>query len=121
MTGVQTCALPIYTDSKEEADRLDTLIWTFKEESFIPHNLYQPDEPFPPAIQIGCDITPNTHRDLLINLNLQIPLFYTQFSHVIEIVFSDPHVQQLARERYRQYREQGHELNTLKIKLASHD
>jgi DNA polymerase-3 subunit chi len=50
------------------------------------------------------------------NLSRDIPAFYSQFKHVIEIVFPDPVVQQLARTRYKQYRDQGHEINTIKVK-----
>lgn len=106
----------IYMNSPEEAERLDTLLWTYKEDSFIPHHLYNPNEEFPAAIQISNQPPATEQVDLLLNLSRELPGFYNQFSQVIEIVFSDPHVQQLARERFKQYREQGCELNTYKIK-----
>lgn len=111
----------IHTASEEETERLDTLLWTFKEDSFIPHSPYRADDELPPLIQIGHAAHPTQQRNVLINLSHQIPEFYQQFQHIIEIVFSDPAMQQLARERYKQYRDQGHEMNTVKIKLASHD
>lgn len=107
----------IYMNSDEEAERLDTLLWTYKEDSFIPHHLYNLNEEFPAKIQIASKAPATEQTDLLLNLSKELPAFYTQFSHVIEIVFSDPHVQQLARERFKQYREQGHEINTYKTKL----
>lgn len=106
----------IQTDSLMEAERLDGLLWTYREDGFIPHNLYREDDAFPPAVQIGFSHIPSSHQDTLLNLSRHIPNSYTQFQHVIEIVFPDPTLQQLARERYRQYRDQGHELNTQKIK-----
>lgn len=106
----------IHTHSREEAERLDTLLWTYRDDSFLPHNLYQATDDLPPPIQIGFAEPPKHHQNLLLNLNQEIPAFYKQFSRIIEIVFSDPHVQQLARERYRHYRDQGCELNTYKIK-----
>jgi DNA polymerase-3 subunit chi len=110
---------PIYlhTSSQQEAERLDALLWTYKDDSFIPHALYDPAATHPPRVQIGH--TSPTTGHLLINLTQEIPAFYQQFPRMIEIVFSDPHVQQLARERFRQYREQGCELNTYKMK--THD
>lgn len=106
----------IHTNSQEEAERMDTLLWTYREDSFLPHNLYQATDDFPPPVQIGFADHPKHHQDLLLNLRQEIPDFYKQFNRVIEIVFSDAHVQQLARERYKQYRDQGCELNTYKIK-----
>jgi DNA polymerase-3 subunit chi len=111
----------IQTNSPEETEQLDNLLWTFKDDSFIPHSPYSAADTSPPTIQIGHAATPTQQRNLLINLSHQVPDFFQQFQHVIEIVFSDPAMQQLARERYKQYRDQGHEMNTVKIKLASHD
>lgn len=105
----------IHANSKEEAERLDNLLWTYKEDSFLPHQIYQETD-FPPPIQIGTGNPPSDQQDLLINLNHLIPNFYTQFKRVIEIVFADPQVQQLARERFKQYRDQGCLMNTFKIK-----
>lgn len=107
----------IHTNSKEEAERLDLLLWTFKDDSFLPHNLYRHDDQSPPPIQIGYENAPKEHTHLLLNLSQQFPDFYPQFNQVIEIVFSDATVQQLARERFKQYREQGHEINTHKLKV----
>lgn len=106
----------IHTSTRDEAERLDTLLWTFKEDSFLPHNLYDPADEFPPAIQIGCKDAPKDHQHILLNLDRSVPSFYTQFQRVIEIVFSDPNVQQLARDRFKYYRDNGCNITTHKIK-----
>lgn len=106
----------LYTETPEEAARLDALLWTFKEESFLPHAIYQAGDANPPAIQIGYqEITPS-HQQVLINLCTTVPRFANQFEHIIEIVFTEPLVQQLARKRYRHYRDSGFTLNTHKLK-----
>jgi DNA polymerase-3 subunit chi len=102
----------VQTGSKEEAQRLDNLLWTYSDTSFIPHSLYSPGDMT--AVQIGYEATPPQLTSLLVNLSTEMPAFYNQFSHIIEIVFSDPHVQQLARNRFRQYRDQGCEITTKK-------
>ncbi len=106
----------IHAPSQEEAERLDQLLWTYRDDSFIPHNLYQAADPFPPPIQIGYGETPPPHQAILLNLASAVPAFYQQFPRIIEIVFSDPSVQQLARERYRYYRDQGCNMTNYKIK-----
>lgn len=111
----QQQSIYVHASSAEEASRLDDLLWTFRDDSFLPHSLYDQSDEFPASIQIGCgEIVPK--HQLLINLSKEIPGFYQQFEQLIEIVFSDPTVQQLARERYRQYREQGNDITTHKIK-----
>ncbi|TAK74909.1 MAG: DNA polymerase III subunit chi [Gammaproteobacteria bacterium] len=105
----------IHTTNKEEADRIDHFLWTYRDDSFLPHHLYQPGEVFPAPIQIGFTETPPSQTTLF-NLTRGVPTFYQQFPRIIEIVFSDPSVQQLARERYRYYRDQGCEMTNYKIK-----
>ncbi|RDI42674.1 DNA polymerase III subunit chi [Aquicella lusitana] len=108
----------VHTVSRAEAERMDKLLWTYREDSFLPHCLYlgnQPENEQPVPIQIGFDTAPPNQR-LLLNLTQQVPVFYHQFQHIMEIVFADPAIQQLARERFRYYRDQGCEMNTYKIK-----
>lgn len=112
----ETANVYIQANSREEAQRLDALLWTYKEDSFLPHQLYDPEASNPPPVQIGWDHTPQQLSGILLNLSRQIPPFYAQFTRVIEIVFSDPLVQQLARERFKHYRDQGCDINTYKLK-----
>jgi|SRR5579885_171017 DNA polymerase-3 subunit chi len=103
-------------NSREEAERFDALLWTYRDDSFLPHDIYRQDNPNPPPIQIGHHEAPDGSREVLLNLSRDFPLFHENFEHVIEIVFSDPLVQQLARERYKQYRDKGYDINTIKLK-----
>ena len=99
----------VHADNAEQAHQLDELLWTYREDSFLPHNLYgDGPEPAPP-IQIGFDAIPDKHRDILINLSQTIPDFYPQFSRLLEIITTEPDIQTAGREHYRQYRLQGHE------------
>jgi len=111
----------IQTNAREDADRFDALLWTYRDDGFLPHNLATASEDNNAPIQIGFGEAPAKAYAILLNLSNIIPPFYTQFEHVIEIVFSDPLVQQLARERYKQYRDQGYEINTIKLKADEHD
>lgn len=107
----------IHTENQQDAHQLDELLWTFRDESFIPHNLYgEGPEPAPP-IQIGFNLTPEKHRDILINLSPTIPEFFQQFNRVLELVANDAHEQEIARDRFRQYRSQGFEIKTHKLNL----
>jgi len=102
--------------SRHKAERLDALLWIYRDDSFLPHNLYHSTHNYPSPIQIGFNETPNQHQAVLLNLCQDVPSFYQQFQHVIEIVFLDPLMQQLARARYKQYRDDRCEINTIKQK-----
>lgn len=108
----------IYTNSAADAERMDKLLWTYRDDSFIPHDIVTQLDDYPPPVQISHLPAPAAQQDILINLSENIPAFLGQFKQVIEIVFTDPLVQQLARERFKQYRDQGFELNTHKIKAS---
>jgi DNA polymerase-3 subunit chi len=108
----------VHTDSEAEAHHLDELLWTYRDDSFLPHNLYgDGPEPAPP-IQIGFNVTPEKHRDILINLSQTIPDFYPQFARLLEVINTAPDVQATGREHYRHYRQQGHEINTHKLQTV---
>ncbi len=105
----------IHTENQQEAHQLDELLWTYREDSFLPHNLYgEGPDPAPP-IQIGYSVVPEKQRDILLNLNKQVPEFFTNFNRVLEIVSSDATLQAISREHYRYYKTQGHEINTHKL------
>lgn len=108
----------VHVNNQAEADALDDLLWTYKDDSFIPHALYRPDQPTPILIQIGheqsCPTSAENQFDAAINLSNHLIPFYSPSLHMIEMVMADPIVQQLARQRYKQYRDHGHELRTIK-------
>lgn len=108
----QNLPIFVHTNSRADAERFDAMLWTYRDDSFIPHQLHKDDSNTP--IQIGFGEKPSTEQAILFNLGSQIPAFYQQCKQIIEIVFTDPNVQQLARQRYKQYRDQGHEINTIK-------
>ena len=108
----------IHTDNETDAHKLDEMLWTYRDDSFLPHNLYgEGPEPAPP-IQIGFNATPEKHRDILINLSLQIPTFFQQFNRILELVSNEEAIQESARERFRSYRSQSIEIITHKLQTV---
>ena len=111
----------IHASTQQKAEQIDTLLWTFRDISFLPHQLYSKHRNDLSPIQIGWEDEKPAHSDTVMNLSKIIPPSYKQCDHLIEIVFSDPTVQQLARERYKKYRLEGYEINTHKLKATDHD
>ncbi len=103
----------IHAKDSRDAERLDELLWTFRDGSFVPHGLAgRNDGTEASPIMVGCDAQGVETRDLLINLTDEIPSFAEGFPRVAELVTSDENCRQLSRKRYATYRDQGHELNT---------
>jgi DNA polymerase-3 subunit chi len=108
----------IQTNSTTESTQIDELLWTYRDDSFVPHDIYIQNNANPASILIGHDAPPPTITNTLLNLSSKMPASPNQFENIIEIVFDDPSIQQSARDRYRQYRDIGFELNTHKLKAA---
>ena len=106
----------IHAKDRADAERLDELLWTFRDGSFVPHGLAgRVDGTESSPIMIGYDDARIGERDLLINLCDEIPSFVEGFPRVAELVTSDESSRNLSRRRYAQYRDQGHELNTHRL------
>lgn len=96
----------IHTGSREEAVALDEMLWTFRDISFLPHDLVQAGEPRVEPITIGWqEGTPG--GDMLINLAPDVPPFAGSFEFVVEPVPGEPGLKQQARARFRRYRDLG--------------
>ncbi|SEP56415.1 DNA polymerase III, chi subunit [Ectothiorhodospira magna] len=99
----------VHTGAPGLSRQLDELLWTFRDDAFIPHGINPQDPDMP--VSIGHDRIPPTARDLLLNLADTVPEGYQGFARVAEIVNEDPVVKQAGRHRYRYYREQGYDLH----------
>ena len=102
----------VHTQSAEHAQHLDKLLWTFSDGSFVPHQCYQSGGEHDSPILIGYEEAPDTHREVLINLTGTVPLFFSRFIRVAEVVASDESAKQQGRERFRFYRERGYAMKT---------
>ena len=108
----------VLTESETDARRLDELLWTFAQNSFIPHRFAWDDESAPVAepVIIGCaDRTGDdgSHEwDLMINLTGEVPDAFGRYERLAEVLDADPGRREHGRERYRYYRDRGYELKT---------
>ncbi len=106
----------IHAKSRADAERLDELLWTFRDGSFVPHGLdgtndYAAASP----VLIGSESDGIDSRDLLINLCDEIPVFAEDFPRVAELVTSDENCRILSRKRFAEYRDKGHSIQTHKL------
>lgn len=91
--------------------RLDQLLWTFRPDSFLPHErIDAPDADVDTPIHIGTGDEPGPHDDVLINLADEVPLFFSRFHRLAEVIAGDEAHRAAGRERYRFYRDRGYPL-----------
>lgn len=110
----------IHSASHGEGSRLDKLLWTFSQGSFVPHRIAEPGAGgTPEPVLIGFGEEPaGDHRDLMINLADCVPEFFSSYGRVAEVVDEAPGRKQSGRERYRYYRDRGYPLNTHRIQSS---
>jgi len=102
----------VYCENQDDAMLLDELLWTYKDDSFIPHNLQGEGPEPPPAVQIGYDGEPRGFNDILINMATTIPPFHTRFRRIMEIVLDNDVGKEISRQHYREYRAKRFDLHT---------
>lgn len=92
---------------EQQAAHLDDLLWTFKQNSFVPHARYPLPEGDAAPVWIGTEPSPEPAAEVLINLTAAIPAAFQRFERVLELVDQSESVLAASRQRFRAYREQG--------------
>jgi DNA polymerase-3 subunit chi len=100
----------------EDVKRIDDLLWTFGDRSFLPHEIASPASPTHPRIRILIgSAPPREFCDVLINLSSDAPTESGAVARIVELVPNDDARKVTARERFKYYRTQGVEPVTLNV------
>jgi DNA polymerase-3 subunit chi len=105
----------ILARDRHSAEQIDELLWTWREGSFVPHEIVPGSSSMPAPVTIAFDETSGATGDLLINLADSVPGTAAAFPRIAEIVSSDDDQRRRSRQRFALYREQGHTLQTHKL------
>jgi DNA polymerase-3 subunit chi len=104
------------TDEKMVSEVSKTL-WQNKPESFLPNvqfnHLHAAVTPVVIGSQ-GSDLTPDLMQDdMLINLTIREPSFFSRFTQLVELVSEDEQDKLAARARFKFYRDRGYEIKSI--------
>jgi len=104
------------TSDPRAAGELDELLWTFRDGSFVPHEVIEGGQAEIEApVTIGAAPPRGAKTELIINLSDDIPENVDDVPRVAEIVTDEETSRKLSRQRYARYRELGHTLETHKL------
>lgn len=93
---------------------LDQQLWEHNADSFVPHQQWTHNSAPPGGgVLLGWGEPPATRHELLINLGNNLPLCFSRFDRLAEII--DAAQPEAGRERYQFYRDRGYPLKTHKI------
>lgn len=101
----------IQANSSEEGQRIDELLWTFRDISFIPHQLILEQQTDPMISVTIATGKPNQFvADILFNLTNTVPIYFPEFTRIIEIVSEEKENKNQSRKKYSFYKEQNCQL-----------
>jgi DNA polymerase-3 subunit chi len=106
----------VWTDDATLLPRLDEMLWTFGDGTFVPHDVVSGEGSMceaPVALTTGA--LPQGHADVLLNLGNSIPSFYEKFARVAEFLDARPDVRAAGRDRFKTYRGKSIEPQTHNI------
>lgn len=110
----QGLSVLIHLDNDVDVKAFDELLWTFKPESFLPHQPLQSGQTPQERVAISSGtITANpfdSAETLLINMAQTVPQAFANFSRLSEIVIQQPDVLKNTREHYHFYRKGGYSI-----------
>jgi DNA polymerase III subunit chi len=105
----------LFAASDAQVTTLDDLLWTFRQDSFIPHERYPLAGSEGSPVLIGTAPPPEVAAQVLINCTDALPEGFERFERVVELVDQQPAVLARARERFKHYRERGGAPETHKL------
>jgi DNA polymerase-3 subunit chi len=105
----------IYTKSEEECKTIDSLLWTWKQQSFIPHKcLISLSKSQTEPIVLTTSIESAADYDTVLLVDPLPMETVSQFSTVIDFAEKyDSQGIELSRKRYKLYKDQNFNINTL--------
>ncbi len=101
---------------KTHAEQLAEHFWQVEPSEYMAHNLVGEGPRYATNIEIGHQsVKPSWNRQLVINLAENNTTFANKFAEVVDFVPCEEKAKQLARERYKIYRQAGYQLQTIEI------
>ncbi|AGC03324.1 DNA polymerase III subunit chi [Candidatus Blochmanniella chromaiodes str. 640] len=101
-------------ENEHQATKIDKILWTFDQNSFVPHNLFgKTIQNAPIVIYWSQCCYDNQPKDLLINLMLKNMNFFLNFNEIIDFVPISDILKKWARYRYRSYKRNGFQVSVV--------
>jgi DNA polymerase III subunit chi len=95
-------------DTEADAAAFDDLLWTFAQDSFVPHEILGTESDWDETPVLICaNRQPAVPPDVVVNLGCVVPAAAQSADAVIEVIDAEATRRQHGRTRWRQYKDQG--------------
>ena len=105
----------VRTGNSDDTNVLDDLLWTFSQNSFVPHQLSTESDSRESPVVIGEHPPAAEGTDVVISVADDPVSDFTAYPRIVEIVGCEDDEKASGRNRFRYYREHGVEPNTHRI------
>ncbi len=99
--------LHVHAQDEPQARALDERLWTFRPDSYVPHALAGGDAT-PPPVTIDWRQAPEPGIEVMLNLHLEIPEWFSRFERVAEIINQHQDVLTHKRDCWQTYKRRGY-------------
>lgn len=111
----------IHVDDAEAAALLDEQLWQFRADSYVPHmRLDASIEPVPPVTIGYGEEAPEPGVEVLLNLALDIPDWFSRFDRVAEIICQRQDILNAKRECWQTYKKRGYPVRSHDMSKSHH-
>ncbi|HIN43813.1 MAG TPA: DNA polymerase III subunit chi, partial [Gammaproteobacteria bacterium] len=107
----------LWARDDHETDLLDDLLWTFSQNSFVPHSRNSHNSDLTTPVHIGHHPPQSGSAEVVVSVADRPVEDYSNFLRIAEVVGFDEAEKQSGRSRFKFYRDQGLELETHRITL----
>lgn len=112
------CKVMVYSSDISTIEQLDKMLWTFSAIDFIPHCRAEDKLSDVTPVILSHNAQQLPHDDVLLNLDIENPSFFSRFRRLIEIAGATAEDTQAARKRYRFYQDRGYEIRHHRLGAA---
>lgn len=102
----------VFSGDVQQMARFDQMLWSEPPLSFVPHVMSE--DPLAAQTQVVMitktpdDDEPLPHHDVLVNLDANLPKFFSRFAYLMELVNQNDADSEAARERWKFYKQRGY-------------
>jgi DNA polymerase-3 subunit chi len=107
--------LTVFTQDDGMSKILQQRLWLHSAISFLPSALPGHDTSQDVSIILDAEGSNLVHDDILINLKIEHPPFFSRFRHLVELVGLDEDDKVAARSRYKFYRDRGYQVKSTDV------
>jgi DNA polymerase-3 subunit chi len=101
----------VYAPDENTARAFDKLLWTYQAIGFVPHCMAHHALSSETPVVIARDDVELAYYQVILNLHADSPPSFSRFERLVELVGAGDDERELARGRFRFYRDRGYEIN----------